>query len=64
MDNKTCDCRTPQGPLYGRMAPYAQWPCRGGPRQAARFRCQVCPGFVSARTGTVDAGLCTEATAY
>jgi hypothetical protein len=52
MDNTTCYCRNPQGALYGRMAPYAQWKFRGWHRQAARFRCQVCPGLVSARTGT------------
>ena len=52
MDNTTCYCRNPQCPLYGRMAPDTQLKLRGWHRQAARFRCQVCPGLVSARTGT------------
>jgi IS1 family transposase/transposase-like protein len=63
MDNTTCYCRNPQCPLYGRMAPYAQLKFRGWHRQAARFRCQVCPGLVSARTGTAYAGIRTDATA-
>jgi hypothetical protein len=29
---------------------------------AARFRCRVCPGLVSARTGTAYAGIRTDAT--
>jgi len=64
MDNTTCYCRNPQCPLYGRMAPYAQLKFRGWHRHAARFRCQVCPGLVSARTGTAYAGIRTDATAY
>jgi transposase-like protein len=62
MDNTTCYCRHPQCPLDGRMAPYAQWQFRGWPRHAARFRCQVCPALVSARTGTAYAGIRTDAT--
>jgi hypothetical protein len=54
----------PQCVLYGRMAPDAQWKFRGWHRHAARFRCQACPGLVSARTGTAYAGIHTEATAY
>jgi len=64
MDNTTCYCRNPQCPLYGRMAPYAQLKFRGWHRHTARFRCQVCPGLVSARTGTAYAGIRTDATAY
>jgi len=64
MDNTTCYCRNPQCALYGRMAPYAQLQFRGWHRHAARFRCQVCPGFVSARTGTAYAGIRTDATTY
>jgi len=64
MDNKTCYCRNPQCALYGRMAPEAQLQFRGWHRHAARFRCQACPGLVSARTGTAYAGIRTEATTY
>jgi IS1 family transposase/transposase-like protein len=64
MDNTTCYCRNPQCALYGRMAPDAQLKFRGWHRQAARFRCQFCPGLVSARTGTAYAGIRTDATAY
>ena len=64
MDNTTCYCRNPQCALYGRMAPYAQLKFRGWHRRAARFRCQVCPGLVSARTGTAYAGIRTDATTY
>ena len=64
MDNTTCYCRNPQCALYGRMAPYAQLKFRGWHRHAARFRCQVCPGLVSARTGTAYAGIRTDATTY
>ena len=64
MDNTTCYCRNPQCALYGRMAPDAQLQFRGWHRHAARFRCQVCPGFVSARTGTAYAGIRTDATTY
>ena len=64
MDNKPCDCRTPQCALYGRMAPYAQLKFRGWHRHAARVRCQVGPGLVSARTGTASAGIRTDATTY
>jgi IS1 family transposase/transposase-like protein len=64
MDNKTCYCRNPPCALYGRMAPYAQLKFRGWHRHAARFRCQVCPGLVSARTGTAYAGIRTDATTY
>jgi len=64
MDNTTCYCRNPQCALYGRMAPYAQLQFRGWHRQAARFRCQVCPGLVSARTGTASAGIRTDAITY
>ncbi len=64
MDNTTCSCRNPQCPLDGRMAPYGQLKFRGWPRQAARFRCQVYPALVSARTGTAYAGIRTDATAY
>jgi IS1 family transposase/transposase-like protein len=64
MDNTTCYCRNPRCPLYGRMAPYAQLKFRGWHRHAARFRCQVCPALVSARTGTAYAGIRTDATTY
>ena len=64
MDNKTCSCRNPQCALSGRRAPYAQLQFRGGHRHAARFRCQVCPGCVSARPGTASAGIRTDATTY
>jgi hypothetical protein len=46
------------------MAPYAQLKFRGWHRHAARFRCQVCPALVSARTGTAYAGIRTDATTY
>jgi hypothetical protein len=46
------------------MAPYAQLQFRGWHQQAARFRCQVCPGLVSARTGTAYVGIRIEATTY
>ena len=64
MDDKTCYCRNSQCALYGRMAPYAQLQFRGWHRQAVRFRCQVCPGLVSARTGTASAGIRTDAITY
>ncbi len=64
MDNKTWDCRNPQCALYGRMAPYAQLKFRGWHRHAVHCRCQVCPGLVSARTGTAYAGIRTAATTY
>jgi hypothetical protein len=61
---KTWYCRKPQGALYGRMAPYALWKFRGWQRHAAQFRCQVCPGLVSARTGKADTGIRPDATTY
>jgi transposase-like protein len=64
MDNTTCYCRNPQCALYGRMAPYGRLKFRGWHRHAARFRCQVCTGLVSARTGTAYAGIRTDATTY
>jgi len=64
MDNTTCYCRNPQCLLYGRMAPDAQLKFRGWHRHAARFRCQVCPALVSARTGTAYAGIRTDAITY
>ena len=62
MDHKTCACRHPQCALSGRMAPDAPLTFRGWHRHAARFRCQACPVLVSARTGTADAGIRTDAT--
>jgi hypothetical protein len=47
-----------------RPEPYAQWKFRGWHRHAARFRGQVCPGLVSARTGTAYAGIRPAATTY
>src|SRR5262249_9526064 len=62
MDNTTCSCRNPPCPLSGRLAPDARLQLRGGHRHAARLRCQVCPAWVSARTGTASAGIPTDAT--
>jgi hypothetical protein len=64
MDNKIWYCRHPQCTLYGRMAPYAPLQLRGWHRHAARLRCQVGPGLVSARTGTAYAGIRPDATTY
>ena len=64
MDDRTCSCRNPQCPLYGRMAPGARWQCRGWHRNATRFRCHACGQLVSARTGTAYAGRRTEADTY
>jgi transposase-like protein len=64
MDDRTCDCRHPQCPLYGRMAPGARWKFRGWHRNATRFRCQACGQLVSARTGTAYAGIRTAADTY
>ena len=64
MDDKTCYCRNPQCALYGRLAPDGRLQFRGWHRHAARFRCQVCTGLVSARTGTASAGIRTDATTY
>jgi hypothetical protein len=64
MDNKIWYCRHPQCTLYGRMAPYAPLQLRGWHRHAARLRCQVGPGLVSARTGTAYAGIRPDAPTY
>lgn len=64
MDDRTCYCRTPKCPLYGRMAPGARLKFRGWHRNATRFRCQACGQWVSARTGTAYAGIRTEANTY
>jgi IS1 family transposase/transposase-like protein len=64
MDDRTCYCRNPKCPLYGRMAPGARLKFRGWHRNATRFRCQACGQLVSARTGTAYAGIRTEANTY
>jgi transposase-like protein len=64
MDDRTCYCRTPKCPLYGRMAPGARLKFRGWHRNATRFRCPACGQLVSARTGTAYAGIRTEANTY
>lgn len=64
MDDRTCYCRNPKCALNGRIGPPAALKFRGWHRQAVRFQCQACSALVSARTGTVYAGIRTDTTTY
>ena len=64
MDCTTCYCRMPQCPLFGQVAPRAQFTWHDWHRQAPRWRCRSCRILVSARTGTAYAGIRTEITTY
>src|SRR5215467_5493675 len=64
MDCTTCYCRMPRCPLFGQVAPRAQFTWHDWHRQAPRWRCRGCRALVSARTGTAYAGIRTEGTTY
>ena len=64
MDCTTCYCRMPRCPLFGQVAPRAQFTWHDWHRQAPRWRCRACRALVSARTGTAYAGIRTESTTY
>jgi transposase-like protein len=64
MDCTTCYCRMPRCPLFGQVAPRAQFTWHAWHRQAPRWRCRACRALVSARTGTAYAGIGTEGTTY
>jgi len=58
----TCYCRIPRCPLFGQVAPRAQFTWHDWHRQAPRWRCRACRALVSARPGTAYAGIRTEGT--
>ena len=60
----TCYCWMPQCPLFGQVAPRAQFTWHDWHRQAPRWRCRACRALISARTGTAYAGIRTERTIY
>ena len=64
MDCTTCYCRMPQCPLFGQVAPRAQFTWHDWHRQAPRWHCRSCRILVSARTGTAYAGMRTEMSTY
>src|SRR5215813_5062106 len=64
MDCTTCYCRMPRCPLFGQVAPRAQFTWHDWHRQAPRWRCRGCRALVSARTGTAYAGIRTGGATY
>jgi hypothetical protein len=64
MDCTTCYCRMPHCPLFGQVAPRAQFTWHDWHRQAPRWHCRACRALISARTGTAYAGIRTESTIY
>jgi transposase-like protein/IS1 family transposase len=62
MDYMTCYCRMPRCPLFGQVAPHAQFTWHDWHRQAPRWRCRACRALVSARAGTAYVGIRTEST--
>jgi transposase-like protein len=64
MDYMTCYCRMPRCPLFGQVAPHAQFTWHDWHRQAPRWRCRACRALVSARIGTAYVGIRTESTTY
>jgi hypothetical protein len=60
MDDTTCSCRRPQGPMYASVAPRTPVKLQDWQRQGPRCRCARCGGIVSATTGTASAGRRTD----
>jgi transposase-like protein len=54
----------PRCPLFGQVAPRAQFTWHDWHRQAPRWRCRACRALVSARIGTAYVGIRTESTTY